>query len=99
MVHRQVCIQSTRDGGLGMPDLESHWLAERLAYMGRSLTGDAMWRRKASRTFPRLKSDPNAEGRRKPLGEALFVANAERPFFTFLCPVTFHGLRKSYIGS
>ena len=30
MVHRQVCIQRTRNRGLGMPDLESHWLAERL---------------------------------------------------------------------
>ena len=30
MVCRQVCIQCTRNGGLGMPDLESHWLAERL---------------------------------------------------------------------
>ena len=46
-----------------MPDLESHWLAERLAYLGRSLTGNAVWRRKASRTFPLLKSDPKAEGR------------------------------------
>ena len=35
--------------------------------------GDAVWRRKASRTFPRLQSDPKAEGRRKPMGEALFV--------------------------
>ena len=34
MVRRQVCIQRTRNGGLGMPDLESHWLAERLAYLG-----------------------------------------------------------------
>ena len=51
MVRRQVCIQRTRNGGLGMPDLESHWLAERLAYLGRSLTGDSVWRRKASRTF------------------------------------------------
>ena len=56
-----------------MPDLESHWLAERLAYLDRSLMGDAVWRRKASWTFPRLKSDPKAEGRRKPLGETLFV--------------------------
>ena len=32
-----------------------------------------MWIQKASRTFPRLKSDPKAEGRRRPLGEALFV--------------------------
>ena len=73
MVRRQVCIQRKRNGGLGMPDLQSHWLAERLAYQGRSLTGDAVRKRKASRTFPRIKSDPKAEGRRKPLGEALFV--------------------------
>ena len=32
-----------------------------------------MWRLKASRTFSRLKSDPKAEGRRRPLGETLFV--------------------------
>ena len=73
MVHRQVCIQRTRSWGLGMPDLESHWLAERLANLGRSLTEDAVWRRKASRTFPRLQSDPKAEGRRRPMGEVLFV--------------------------
>ena len=78
MVRRQVCIQRTRNGGLGMPDLESHWLAERLAYLGRVLTGDSVWRRKASRTFPRLNSDPKAEGRRRPLGEALFVRECRK---------------------
>ena len=78
MVRRQVCIQCTRNGGLGVPDLESHWLAERLAYLGRSLTGDSVWRRKASRTFPRLKSDPKAEGRRKCLGETLFVRECRK---------------------
>ena len=78
MVRRQVCIQRTRNGGLGMPDLESHWLAERLAYLGRALVGDAVWRRKASRTFPRLKSDPKAEGQRKPLGESLFVLECRK---------------------
>ena len=56
-----------------MPDLESYWLAERFAYLGRALTGDAVWRLKASRTFPRLKSDPKAEDRRRLLGETLFV--------------------------
>ena len=76
MVRRQVCIQRRRNGGLSMPDLESHWLAERLAYLGRSLT--PVWRRKASRTFPRLNSDPKAEGRRKPLGEALFVRECRK---------------------
>ena len=90
MVRRQVCVQRT--------DLESHWLDEGLAYLCQSLTRDAMWRRKASRTFPRLKSDPKTEGRRKPLGEAL-SASAERSFVTFLGPVTFHGLGKSYIVS
>ena len=78
MVSRQVCIQRTRNGVLGMPDLESHWLAERLAYLGRSLTGDAVWRRKASQTFLRLQSNPKAEGRRKPLGEALFVRECRK---------------------
>ena len=86
MVRRQVCIQRTRSGVLGMPDLESHWLAERLACLGRSLTGDAVWRQKASRTFPRLRSDPKAEGRRKPLGEALFVR---------ACPTAFRNLLES----
>ena len=67
MVHRQVYIQRTRNRGLGMPDLESHWLAERLVYSGRSLTGES--------------------------------ATAEQPFVTFLGPVTFHSLGKSYSGS
>ena len=79
MVRRQVCIQRTRNGGQGMPDLESHWLAERLAYLGRSLTGDSMWRRKASQAFPHLKSHPKAEGRRRPLGETLFLRVPKGP--------------------
>ena len=39
MVRRQVCIKRTRYRGLGMSYLVSHWLAERLAYLGRSLKG------------------------------------------------------------
>ena len=35
--------------------------------------GNAVWRRKAGRTFPRLKSEQKAEGRRKPMGETPFV--------------------------
>ena len=81
MVCRQVCIQRTRNGGLGIPDLESHWLTERLAYLSRFLAGDAVWRRKASRTFPRFKSDPKAEVRRQPRGEAAFVRECR----TVLC--------------
>ena len=56
-----------------MPDLESHWHAERLTNLGISLTGDAVWRQKASRTFPRLQSNPKAKGLHKPMGEAQFV--------------------------
>ena len=73
MVRRQVCIQRTRNRGLSMPDLVKHCLSERLVYLDRSLSGDAVWRRKVSRTFPRFKSDPKAEGRRKPRDEAPFV--------------------------
>ena len=43
MVHRQVCCQCPQNGDLGIPDLESHWLAERLAYQGRSLSRDMVW--------------------------------------------------------
>ena len=96
MVRRQVCIQRTRNGGLSMPDLESNWLAERLAYLGRSLTGDAVWRRKVSRTFLRLKSDPKAEGRRKPLGEALFVRECRTALHSLLGSSDLSRSRKVY---
>ena len=77
MVRRQVCIQCTCNRGLSTPDLDSHWLAERLAYLGRSLMGNAVWRRKASRIFPCLKSDPKVDSRRKPMGETLFVRECQ----------------------
>ena len=83
MVHRQVCIQHTHDGGVGMPDLESHWLAERLAYLGRSFTGDTVWRQKVNRTFPRLKSDPKAEGLCKLMGETAFVHESRSALHNF----------------
>ena len=92
MFRRQVCIQRMHNGGLGMPDLESHWLAERLAHGGRSLTGDAVWRRKASRTFPRLQSDPKAEVRHKPMGEALFVRECRAALRNLPGSSDLHGL-------
>ena len=73
MVHRQVCIQRTHNGGLGMADLESHWLVKRLAYLGWSLTGDMVWRRKVSRSFPHLNSNPKAKGWHRPMSETPFV--------------------------
>ena len=73
MVRRQICCQRPRNGGLGMSDLENHWFAKRLAYLGRSLLKDTVWRQKVSDTFPRLKSNSKAEVQRKLRGEALFV--------------------------
>ena len=57
-----------------MPDLESHRLAERLAYLGRSLTLDAVWSLKVRIAFLRLRLNPKAEGHRKPRDGAPFVS-------------------------
>ena len=54
MVHSQVCHQCPRNGGLEMPDLESHWLAERVAFLGQSLSRDTVWAQKVREAFPRL---------------------------------------------
>ena len=69
---RTVCCQRPREGGLGMPDLESHWLAERLAYLGRSLTKETVWGHKVRDVFPRLRSNPKAESRSRLRGEIRF---------------------------
>ena len=97
MVHRQVCIQRTRNGGLGMPDLESHWLAERLAYLDRSLTPSGDERRVglflSSSQTQSLKVDVSRWAKQ------CLSASAEQPFFvTFLGSVTFHDLGRNYIG-
>ena len=67
--HQRLC-----NGDLGMPDLESHWLAKRLAFLGRSLTNDTEWGQKVKKAFLRLKSNPKAESCRKPKSEAPFFA-------------------------
>ena len=73
MVCRQVCCQRPLNGGLGMPDLESYRLAERLAYLGWSLSRDMVWGQKVRDVFPRLDSDSKAEGRCKPKGATPFT--------------------------
>ena len=78
LVHGQVCCQRPHDRGLGMPDLESHWLAERLAYLRRSLTTDRVWSLKVRGAFPRLRENPETEGRRRPRGEPTFVIECRR---------------------
>ena len=78
LVSRQVCRQRPREGGLGMPDLKNHRLAERLAYLGRSLTTKTVWAPKVRDAFPRLRSNLKAEGRRKPRDETLFSIECRR---------------------
>ena len=72
------CIQRTSNRSRCMPDLESQWLTERLAYLGRSLSGDAVCRQKASRTFSHLQSDPKAESWRWSMGQTLFVCECRK---------------------
>ena len=78
MVRRQVCHQRLCNGGLKMPDLESHWFAERLAFLGRSLTRDTVWGQNVKKAFPRLMSNPKAESCRRPRGEAPFFAECRK---------------------
>ena len=73
MVHRQVCCQRPCNKGLVIPELEKHCFPKRMVYFGRSLSKDSVRRQKAKDTFPRLKTDPKAEGRRKLESEAPFV--------------------------
>ena len=61
MVCRQVCCQCSRNGGLGMPDLENNWFTERLACLGQSLLRDMVWGQKV-RCLSSSQSDPKAEG-------------------------------------
>ena len=74
MLRRQVCGQRPRNGGQGMPDQEKHWFAERLAYFGRSLSKDMVWKRKASDTFPQVR----LQRRRELRSEAYFVQECRK---------------------
>ena len=78
LVRTRICCQRLRDGSLGMPDLESHWLVERLGYLSWLLTMEAVWGLKVRSAFPRLKSNPEAEGRCRPRDEAPFVRECRR---------------------
>ena len=69
----QRSYQRSQNGGLGMPDLESHCFAERLAYLGRSWSRDTVWGQNMRVVFPRLKFNPETEGCRKPKDEAPFA--------------------------
>ena len=70
MVRRQICCQHLRNEGLGMPDLENHWFAERLAYLGRSLS-------KALRNIP---GPSDLSQPRNELYRELVVGSTSYPF-------------------
>ena len=61
-----------------MPDLESHWLAERLAYLGQLLMKDMVLGFKVMNAFPRLRSNPEVEGHCRLRDEALFACECRR---------------------
>ena len=63
----------SKQRGLGMPYQGNHWFAERLAYLGWSLSTDAVWRIKVWNIFPRYKLHSKAEGHRKGEGKAPFT--------------------------
>ena len=78
LVRRQVCYQRPRDGGPGDAGSRRHRLAERLAYLGRSLTPDVVWSLKVRVTFTDLGLCPSAEGCRRPKDEPPFVIECRR---------------------
>ena len=79
-VCRQVCYQRPHNGGLGIPNLKSHWLAERLAFLGRSLMEETVWKRKIEVAFPNLASNPVTKSCCRPKGEAVFFAECRKYF-------------------
>ena len=94
LVRRQVCYQRPHDGGLGMPDLESHRLAERLAYLSRSSSTDSVWSLKVRVAFPGLGLCPSAEGRRSPRDEPPFIIECRRALRNLLRSSELSWIRK-----
>ena len=74
MICRQVYYQRPHNGGLGMPDLESLWFAERSAFLGRSLTELDSMEALGWGGFSESSVKPVAESHRWPRGEELFFA-------------------------
>ena len=89
MVRRQVCCQRPQNGGLGMSDLESHWFAERLAYMGRSLSRDTVWGQNVWDVFLAWSPTPKLKAAVSLRVPHHLSACAERPSVNFLGPFLF----------
>ena len=99
MVRREVCCQRPRNGGLGMPDLESHLIDERLAFLGRFLTGDVVLERKIVMVFLILSPTPRPRAVVGKRVKHCIWPRAVRPFESFLVPVTFLSLKGATLGT
>ena len=75
MVCRQVCCQHL---GNGMTDLECYRPLERLAFLVRSITGDAVYGCTLEVAFSNLKSNIEAEIRRWPSGETSYLLKCRK---------------------
>ena len=82
MVHRQVCYQRLYNGGLRMPDLEGHYLAERLAFLSWSSLRDAVWRHKVKEAFLHLRSNPKTKSCCRLRGETPFLIKCLKALYS-----------------
>ena len=73
------------------------WSAERLAYLGWSLSRETVWGQKVRDVFPRQESDPEAKGRRKPECATSFTRECRKALVNLLGLVTFFGLEELYL--
>ena len=78
MVCGHLCCQRPHNGGLRMLDLKSHYLTEKLAFLGRSLMDKAVRGRKVEVAFPNLKSNPKAKCCRRQRGETLYLTECRK---------------------
>ena len=98
MIRWQVCCQRPRNKSLGMPKMENHGFAERIAYMGQFLSKEHDVETKGEQQFffassqtPRLKVYVSWGVKHR------LYSNAVRHFSTFMGPVTFFGLEMNCI--
>ena len=71
---RTTCHQRVVHGGLGMPCIQSHLDACRLAFLAKASNEDSetLWGHKVRALFPRLDYLPGVESRRRPRSESKF---------------------------
>ena len=73
--NRATCHQRLIHGGLGMPSVQAHLDAARLAFLAKASNEDheTLWGQKVGALFPRLYTHPGVESRRRPRYESEFL--------------------------